>query len=179
MILEPFRWMSARNIAPVNEFYHQSQYHSMIVVRSSGLTVAPDENVLIGAKAAAAASMIVPSFCVKYSGQFKPSSLMAFWNPWMVFRANFKMLPFKIAAFSRSTKPTRPMSFEHTTSMPGISCRRICWTCSSCVTGAVSRGEKIPTMTTVEMPSCRIVLAWVITSSGLTGLIDLPSTIPS
>ena len=68
--------------------------------------VGPLLNVLIGNLAASAAWRMVPSFCVKNTGQVSLRRWqIAYWKEEMVCRAKDNMDALRMAAFSRSIKP--------------------------------------------------------------------------
>jgi hypothetical protein len=113
--------------------------------------VGPELNVRIGRLAACGSVKSVPSLLVTKIGHVNPRASAAVLKPPTVLWAKGSKLPFRIAAFSRSSKPILATRCETVTKLLGSSLRTIRSTCSSCLVSK-SMGEKTPQMTTELIP---------------------------
>ena len=95
---------------------------------------------------------MVPSFCVRYKGHFKPRVLKAEQNAITVCLQSGLRLSFKTEAFSRSKNPINPTSWESVILVAGYADLMISATCSSCLLEA---GENTPTITILCIPTVR------------------------
>ena len=113
------------------------------------LLVAPEDSVNTGNRAANSASISVPSFWLMYRGASRPKDLMASWMPWMVRAATSPRQALSAAAFSRSSRPIRPISWERVILRPWPT-RLI--TAAASISWAGFTGENTPEMATARTP---------------------------
>ena len=113
------------------------------------LLVGPDEMVSTGKRAAKSVSIRVPSFWLMKSGALMPSCSRASEMPWTVRWATSPRQALSAAAFSRSSKPMRPFSWERQTRRSGASS----WMrAAASFSWRGSTGEKTPHTATARMP---------------------------
>jgi hypothetical protein len=137
------------------------------------LFVGPERKHLTGYWAAVLALLKVPSFIVIYKLHF-PNFCTACENPAITCRANLRRLALRMAAFSRSMKPIRPVTWEQETSKPGPNASARTFFASSSCLGL--DGEYTPMTTMLLMDFALIIPACCLSCSTLKSDIGSPST---
>ncbi len=137
-----------------------------------GTPITPLAKVSTGKRAAVAASIRVPSFCDRNTGQRSPQRATPSLSDSTVRRASERSAAFKMLALSRSRNPSWPMSAEQVIAAPGQ--------CSASMRAASrsasSRtGANTPTTAIESMPSARMSVPMRAISPGASGVMGVPS----
>ena len=134
--------------------------------------VGPDAKVSTGFCSAKSALISVPSFWVRYSGALMPSSLIARRNAATVCVASTRRQAFRMAAFSRSSRPIRPISLDLVMKASGTSAESIA-AASPSISGFT--GENTDETAIALIPLVLISAAAALISSGSNFEISRPS----
>ena len=116
------------------------------------LLVGPEDMVRTGKRAANSVSISVPSFWLINRGAEMPRDSRASAMPRMVRAAMSPRQALRVAAFSRSSSPIRPFSWDRHRRKSGASSRMIA---AASVSWAGFTREKTPERATARAPCCR------------------------